>query len=224
MSERDAYLELREAIVSGRYMPNERLVEADLCGGFSLGRAAVRTALVRLEQEGLVVRERHRGAKVRPVSLEEAVEIVEARAALESLAARRAAESASDAQVEELRGIVGRMQTLYERGDLLAVSEQNARLHRRLLELSGHETAARLCATLASQTVRHQFRTILAPGRPERSLEEHTAIVEAVAAHDPRGAETAMRRHLSGVADALRRRAASGDPPSRGAGGEMVPA
>jgi DNA-binding GntR family transcriptional regulator len=168
----------------------------------------VRTTLVRLEQEGLVVREPNRGAKVRRVTIEEASEILEVRARLESLAARHAAQRATESDAAELRGVLAEMRGLLDDGDLAGVSEANARLHRRLLEISRHATAQRLCASLSSQTVRHQFRTILAPGRPERSFGEHTAIIDAVAAGDPDAAENAMRRHLAGVAVALRERAA----------------
>jgi DNA-binding FadR family transcriptional regulator len=102
------------------------------------------------------------------------------------------------------------MRTMRERGDLMAVSERNAALHRRILEISGHDTVRRLSGMLISQIVRFQYRTVLLPGRPERSLREHTAIVDAIAAGDAEGAERAMRRHLSHVADALRARAESG--------------
>ena len=67
------YAALREAIVRGDIAPNARLVEADLSTDYEMSRGAVRTALIRLEQEGLVVREPHKGARVRQVSDEEAV-------------------------------------------------------------------------------------------------------------------------------------------------------
>ena len=51
--------------------------------------------------------------------------------------------------------------------------------------------------------VRYQFRTILIPGRPGQSIEEHTAIVDALTAGQPEAAERAMRRHLNQVAKAL---------------------
>ena len=86
----------------------------------------------------------------------------------------------------------------------MAVSNANARLHVRILELSNHATARRLSETLTSQLVRFQFRTVLLPGRAQRSYAEHTEIVEAIAAHDPEAAEAAMRCHLSRVAEALR--------------------
>jgi DNA-binding GntR family transcriptional regulator len=199
----DGYAELREAIISGRLQPNERLVEAELSRELSVGRAAVRTVLARLQQEGLVEHERHRGARVRLVGEREAVEILEARAVLEGLAARHAAERADAAAVQSLEAIIEEMRSRLAAGDLLGASDQNAMLHGRLLEISEHPTAARLISGLRSQLVRFQYRTILLPGRSEHSLGEHEAIVEAVARHDAKGAETAMRTHLSHVAEAL---------------------
>ena len=209
----DAYETLRDGIVAGELAPNQHLVEQELAERYAVSRATVRTALVRLEQDGLVVRERNRGARVRLVSEREAIEILEARAALESIAARYAALKATDDDIAELRGITGEMQRLHELGDLLAMSDCNARLHRRILELSGHETVRRLTAMLNSQMVRFQYRTVLAPGRPQRSLAEHGAIVDAIAAHDGAAAEEAMRTHLSHVARALHERAERGEAP-----------
>jgi len=214
----DGYEELRKAIVSGELLPGERLLEEDLSARLGLGRAAVRTALVRLEHDGLVQRERHRGATVRRVSESEAVEILEARAALEGLAARHAARKADDAAIRELRGIIAEMRDLRERGDLLGVSNANARLHAAILEVSGHQTAKRLSQTLSSQLVRFQYRTVLLPGRSEHSYAEHTRIVEAIAGHDPDAAEQAMRRHLSHVAEALRTHGAGTAPTAAAAG------
>jgi len=195
---------LRDAIVRGDLAPNSRLVEADLSRDFSMSRGAVRTALVRLEQEGLVTREPNRGARVRHIGDDEAVEIVQARAALEGLAAAEAARRIDARGAKRLEKALERHTKLIGAGDLLAASDANAALHELVLELSGHTTAQQLIRTLKSQTVRFQFRTILAPGRPSASNAEHTAIVEAVVAGKPRQAEKAMRDHLFKVADTLR--------------------
>jgi DNA-binding GntR family transcriptional regulator len=199
----DGYLQLREAIVRGRLTPNQRLVEAEMSSEFGMPRAAVRTALVRLEHEGLVERKPHRGARVRLVSEAEAVEILEARAALEGLAARQAAVNLSPAGATELREILERQRAALARQDLLGASDVNAELHAKIVELSGHATAQRLIRALNSQMVRFQFRTILIPGRPTQSIEEHTAIVDALTGGQPEVAERAMRRHLNQVAKAL---------------------
>jgi DNA-binding GntR family transcriptional regulator len=198
---------LRAAIVSGRLQPNERLVESDLTRTLGVGRSAVRTALARLEQEGLVEHQRNRGARVRLIGEREAAEILEVRAVLEGLVARHAAMRADEGDADDLRSILAEMRRLLDRGDLLGASDENAVLHRRLLEIAEHGTAARLISTLKSQLVRFQYRTILLPGRSERSFAEHKAIVDAVANRDPEGAERAMRTHLSHVAQALAQRA-----------------
>jgi DNA-binding GntR family transcriptional regulator len=196
---------LREAIVRGDIAPDARLVESDVSATFEMSRATVRNALIRLEQEGLVIREPHRGARVRKVSDEEAVEILQARAVLEGLAVRHAAERIDDAGVARVQACLARQRELLELGDLLGASDANEDLHAALLELSGHGTALRLIHALSSQTVRYQYRTILIPGRPAASVEEHTAIVEAVVAGRPEEAEDAMRRHLFNVANAMQR-------------------
>ena len=88
------------------------------------------------------------------------------------------------------------MRSLLDAGDLFGVSDLNATLHGRLLEIADNETVARLVATLSSQLVRFQYRTILLPGRAEQSHAEHRAIVDAVARGDSDAAEQAVRDHL----------------------------
>jgi DNA-binding GntR family transcriptional regulator len=205
VSTNSSYEALREAIVRGDIAPEARLVESDISTTFEMSRGAVRTALIRLEQERLVVREPHRGARVRRVSDEEAVEILQARAVLEGLAVRQTAERIDDEGSERLEACLARQRELLELGDLLGASDANADLHATLLELSGHGTALRLIRALNSQSVRYQYRTILIPGRPAASVAEHAAIVDAVVAGRPEDAETAMRRHLFNVAETVQR-------------------
>ena len=204
LTDDECYTRLREAIMKEELLPNERLIEMDLAQSLGAGRAAIRTALARLEQEGLVQRERYRGARVRLISETEAIEILEVRAALESLAVRYAALNATPEDCDTLWTLLAEQRHRIDEGDLLGSSEVNARLHQTLLRLAHHTTATRLLDMLKPQNVRFQYRTILVPGRPESSHQEHRAIVEAVTNHDPDRAEQAMRLHLSRVAEALK--------------------
>lgn len=205
LSEEECYTRLRDDIRRGVLMPNQHLVEMDLASSLGAGRAAVRTALARLEQEGLVERERYRGARVRLISEDEAIEIMETRIALECIAVRHAAERGTREERAELRAIVERMETDYRTGDLLSYSEGNSKLHALLIRMARHSTVAKVLDTLNTQSVRFQYRTILAKGRPEHSLSEHKAIVEAVMRRDADEADQAMRRHLTGVLNTLLR-------------------
>ena len=205
----EGYERLYQAILRGEFQPNERLIEMDLAQQYGVDRAAIRTALARLEQDGLVEREPNRGARVRALSEEEAVETLEARAVLEGLAARYAARNATDADIADLRAIVGEMEAHLAEGDLLGISEGNTRLHSRLLQIANNKTVARLIERLHAQHIRSQFRLILVPGRPPRSVAEHRAIVEAVASREPDAAEAAMRSHLANTVETLRTLAGS---------------
>lgn len=195
---------IREAIIRGEFVPDQRLVEADLSARFSANRGAVRSALIQLTEEGLVERIQNRGARVRAVPLAEAVEICEVRMVLEGLCAAKAAERATGAEREELRAIGTRMTEAVAAGDVLGYSECNQELHRRVRQLSGQATAEAVLERLRAQSVRHQFRLSLIPGRPTVSLPEHLRIIEAVCSHDPEAAERAAREHLLSVIDALK--------------------
>src|SRR4051812_17447881 len=145
MSEPDAYAALHAAIVAGALSPGGRLIEEELAGRLGYSPGPVRGAILRPGPQGLVVRERNRGARVRRFTLEEAVEILEARAALESLAAGYAAERRSHEESRELVKLVEDMERLQAAGELLAMSERNAVMHRRILEISRHAVALDIC-------------------------------------------------------------------------------
>ena len=86
-----AYEAIREAILSGRFLPGQRLVADELAQEFGTSRMPIREALQRLENAGLVSITPHRGAVVSELSEQEIVEIYHIRAVLEGLAARLAA-------------------------------------------------------------------------------------------------------------------------------------
>src|SRR5487761_701702 len=120
-----AYRRLRQDIASGLFHPNERLVEATVATRLGVGRTAVRAALVRLDQEGLVALEPNRGARVRLISDREALEIEEVRATLEAMLCRRAATRATPADLRELRQVVVEMRQRVDKKDAIGYSDLN---------------------------------------------------------------------------------------------------
>jgi DNA-binding GntR family transcriptional regulator len=194
---------IRAAIAEGEFVSNQRLVEADLSERFGASRAAVRTALVQLSSEGLVERVQNRGARVRAVSLAEAIEITEVRMALEGLCAAKAAQRLTDDDRDRLREIGEAMRAAVTSGDLLGYSELNRRLHGLVRALAGQATAGAILERLRGQNVRHQFQLAMHPGRPAVSLPQHLEIIEALCAGDSDAAEAAMRRHIRSVIDTL---------------------
>ncbi|NLU76478.1 GntR family transcriptional regulator [Streptomyces sp. HNM0575] len=204
---------IREAIIRGEFVPNQRLVEADLSTQFDASRASVRAALLELTNEGLVERIQNRGARVRAVSLDEAVEISEVRMVLEGLCAAKAAQSVTAEEISELRSIGASMREAVDDRDVLGYSSLNQQLHRRVREIGGQRTASRLLERLRGQSVRHQFRLAMHPGRPSVSLPEHLAIIDGICTHDADAAEAAARAHLRSVIEALKEVGGAGLPP-----------
>jgi DNA-binding GntR family transcriptional regulator len=202
---------LRTALMNGDLGPGQRLVEAELAESYNVSRASLRAALIDLAAEGLVERIPNRGARVRVVSVAEAVAITECRMVLEGLCAAKAAERVTDEQIAVLTDLGDRMRRAVADGDPMTYSALNRELHRLVREYAAQPVASGLLDRLNGQLVRHQFRLALRAGRPQVSLQEHLAIIEAIALREPADAETAARAHLSSVIGALQQTDARAD-------------
>ncbi len=200
----DPLISIRNAILEGRIFPNERLVEENLAQQLSTSRTAIRLALAVLEQQGLVVRERNHGARVRQVSNNDAIEIMELRSVLESLAARHAALRATSTDITKLRSMVKTLESAGKDGDLTRFSTLNLEFHAEIIRIARHEHAAKLIKGLRAQIIVFQYRPIHAPGRIQQLNKEHRKLVAAIASRNGDAAEVAMRDHLDNAVDALR--------------------
>ncbi|MFF5563057.1 GntR family transcriptional regulator [Streptomyces sp. NPDC012623] len=194
---------IRAALAAGDMVPGQRLIEQELSESFGATRSAAREALQDLAAEGLVELIPRRGARIRVIPVEEAVQITECRASLEGLCARRAAERATELHHEQLLEIGAAMRAAVAGGELDTYSGLNRRLHDLVAEVGGQEVAKALLERLNGQMVRYQFRLALRPGRPTRSLPQHLAIIDAIVAGDPEAAEAAAKAHLASVIEEL---------------------
>ena len=133
-----AYQRLRDAIMNGVYLPNQRLIEAEVTLALGVSRTTLRAALIRLHEEGLVEIEVNRGARVRAFGLDEAVQILLVREVLEGLAAVLAIQNATEDDVAALRAVVDEMKDALSVDDVMRYSALNHRFHRIILEAAGH--------------------------------------------------------------------------------------
>jgi DNA-binding GntR family transcriptional regulator len=204
LSATDVAEAVRRGILAGDLVAGQRLVEAELTETLGASRGAVRAALIDLTHEGLVERIANRGARVRLVSVEEALQITEVRMAVEGLCGAKAAERISDDEIGELRELGDQMRGCVESGNVVDYSRLNQQLHESVIRIAAQPVAAEVIGRLRARNVRHQFRLAYRPGRPQVSLPQHLAIIEALAARDPEAAQAAVRAHISSVMDALR--------------------
>jgi DNA-binding GntR family transcriptional regulator len=203
-----AYQRLKDAIMNGVYMPNQRLIEADVTQALGVSRTTLRAALIRLHEEGLVEIEVNRGARVRAFSLDEAVEILLVREVLEGLAAVLAIEKATPDDIAELRAVVVEMEDALAADDVMRYAALNHRFHKIILDAADHEIVTRMLGSMRYPLIRYQFGSILVPGRRDQSLAEHQAILAALEAKDPVAIERAARLHVANVREAVHKHGA----------------
>ncbi|WP_063770691.1 GntR family transcriptional regulator [Streptacidiphilus carbonis] len=194
---------VRLAIAHGELLPGQHLVETDLAAMFGASRGAVRSALTVLGADGLIIRTPNRGARVRPISLAEAVEITELRAVIEGMCAAKAAQRATAQERADLRRLDDRMRAAVEAADSAAYSRLSESVHEKIRQLAAQAAAIDVLDRLRYRSVRYQFSVARLPGRPGQGAEEHSAIVHAVVAGKPDDAEREMRSHLQSVIGAL---------------------
>lgn len=182
----DAYHRIRRWIVEGHLRPGERLVEQRLAEDLELSRTPVREALRRLQSEGLVAFEPHRGARVRELTRAHIADLYELRGRLESMAAELAAARATP---EELVALAAADTAFADAvaaargGDLDAVRQVfhcNDVFHLTLLGAAHHEPLTQALVrsvdhTLVFQAFRHYDHHGMV-----RSVEFHSLITAAV--------------------------------------------
>ncbi|WP_328551149.1 MULTISPECIES: GntR family transcriptional regulator [unclassified Streptomyces] len=198
-----AYEGLRSLLLSGSIEPGTRLTEADLTRMFNVSRSTMRSALVRLTQEGYVSSEVNRGVRTRSFSPEEAADILEARETLESALAGKAAERATAEEIEDMRRTLRDMEEARSRGDQDAYSRGNRSFHQQI-KLAAHQTTlARAYDTLLYPLVMRQYRNLSVQHPRTGSIEEHQAIFLAIVTRNPDAAVAAMRHHVGSARRAL---------------------
>ena len=190
---------IRVAISRGDMPPGYRLVEAELAALTGVSRSAVRLTIDALVAEGLVERIQNKGARVRVVSLEEAIAITECRMPLEGLLARKAAERITATAADQMQAHLDAMAAAVDAGDVLKYSDLIQQLHGMVRDAARHPVAAALVGRLQAQLVRHQFQLSLRPGRPRVSLAGLAVVVDAVISRDADRAEAAAVAHVRSV-------------------------
>jgi DNA-binding GntR family transcriptional regulator len=198
-----AYQRLKQDIMSGAYSSGEQLVEAPLMRVLGVSRNTLRTVLVRLQRDGLVILEPNRGGRVRAFSLEEAHDLLRVREVLEGLTAALAATRATPEQHTRLGAIFSAMERALAKDDLTGYSVLNNQFHGYVLEVAGSPQAAALVDALHFPLVKLQFHPVLRHGRRAASLAEHRDLLRAIVARDADGAERAARSHIQHIRAAL---------------------
>lgn len=132
-------------------------------------------------------------------------ELFEIRRVLEGAAAEWAAQRASEEQIAEMLAVMERDRKLRSANppDITLINELDGQLHALLAASTANRMLVLLMAALLDASSLSRSQSLLIPHRIARSLEQHEAVIEAIAAHDPEAARTCMLEHLNDVEQAI---------------------
>lgn len=196
---------LRQMITRGILAPGERLKEVELAASMSVSRGPVREAISILERDGLIVSQRHRGARVITLTYEDIEEVYSLRLAIERLAMERCALRITTAQLTAMDHLIRRMKLPPDAGDNVDHVTLDLEFHDLVYEAADHGRLQRTWELLRSQvamfltarTDREEFRA--------STQEEHLELRQAIASRDVATAVTAIEKHIGWTLRQIRR-------------------
>lgn len=195
---------LRELISSGELAPGASLRQQELAERFEVSPTPIREAMRRLESEGLVTYDPHRGATVTVPDVDEIEENLLILSVLESLAGRLAVKKVSDAELSEIEGLHREVVACDPKDDRL--KDLNRAFHFRLYECAHSPTLLALMRLLW-----RSFPSGPQVGRPHAErVAQHARLLEALRKRDEDAVAAAIAEHTLGSVEHARRHSSTG--------------
>jgi len=194
---------VRERLVRGELGDGAQIRQDTLAAELGVSKIPLREALVRLEQEGLILNQANRGYFVQPLSSGQADEIFALRLSIEPGAAAYAATIASDAERTPARRAHEALEAAAA-GNLPAVAVSNREFHTALVRPGGRLLTTNLVERLAILAERYVVAHLKPAGRDARAHREHRGLVTAWLARDAGRVETLLAAHIRGTLEDLR--------------------
>lgn len=188
---------LQYLLVSGRFVPGERLKELDLIELLGTSRTTIREALRQLEADGLITMVPGRGPIVAMLTAQEVRDLYEVREVLELLALRLFSERASDAQVRQLRASLDSLEEAHLTGGPERILAAKQEFYHVLFSGSDNASLSTLAERLQVRVTRVRLASLSQPDRIAVGIAELLPVVEAITRRDATAAETAYRFHMN---------------------------
>ncbi|MGG3563903.1 GntR family transcriptional regulator [Neobacillus rhizosphaerae] len=189
---------IRQAILKGDFKPGERLKQADLADAMGVSRMPIREAFQKLEAEGLIKLEPHKGAVVKSIHVGDIEEIYALRAELEKMAVYQSIEHLTDEDIKQLTALVEQMELSEDVDEFI---NYNIEFHRLLIKRCTWERLNSFISTLWNG-LPQQTPHIL-NGQKDTSNIEHRSILNAVINKDKETAANLVSNHISRTGNML---------------------
>lgn len=197
----DLVRQLEDDILSGKLPPGVRLDEQELAGRFKVSRTPVREALWHLASSGLIQMRRHQGALVKQHTITELIEMFQVMAELEGLAARLAARRMTSEEMAQLRQAHDLCRKRIDENDHEGFFKANNEFHDLIFSAARSQFLIEEARSLRRRVNPYRHYITYQPGRMQKSVEQHEAIVRAIESGNSEEAHTVMREHVNMLAE-----------------------
>ena len=200
-----AYEQILDLILSGKVRPAEHLNERKLAELIGVSRTPIRDALLKLETEGLLVRNGRMGVQIKHMNIDEFLDALEVRTLLEPTMSRKAAGKISPSLLNELESLLQNALSQYDasgsgidRKDSRWIDD---RLHGLISEASGNSQLSLIIRNLRRKTQIFDLKNI--PERAIATCTEHLEIIDALRLSKGDRAADKMFIHLENIRDSI---------------------
>lgn len=196
-----AFNALKRDIMLGVLPAGAALTELDLAAHFECSQGTVREALLQLQEEGLVLRQGHKGTQVSECTEDEAVEMFRVRQQIECSGILRVVQAPSRTLLSDLRELLDEMMGAARRDDELELASADRDFHRRIFldaRLPALDPILHRCLV---HNHRFKISRSIAPRDLVATAQRHGAIIEAIESRDPVRADNALRHHIATIVD-----------------------
>lgn len=192
-----AYNYIRERILNLEFKPNMALRMEALAAAIDVSRTPVREALSRLSEAGLVVRDSGWGYTVRPITFKEAMDVYKVREALEIEAVREALPRMDEKTLEQLRGYLAMADSKLQQGRRTEFRKYTRRFYQAIARSTDNSCLISMLMTIEDRI--HLLGAMMADhsDRPQQSLTENYALLEALETKDEGATVAAVMAHVA---------------------------
>ena len=200
-----AYRRFKQALVTLSYKPGEYLNTAQVMNDLAMGRTPVNQAIHRLSNEGLLQIIPRKGVMVSPLSIDDALELIEVRLANEVLCMKLASQRVAAQDIAELEAINQQIEVASQQRDRDGMMLLDNQFHQRLANIAGNKMLMDILSVLHAQAQRFWASSLSKEGHMQEVIEEHRAIISALAAQNAQAAAEAAEVHILSFRNALLR-------------------
>ncbi|ALE97779.1 FCD domain-containing protein [Serratia marcescens] len=198
-----AYRRFKQALVTLSYKPGEYLNTAQVMNDLDMGRTPINQAIHRLANEGLLQVIPRKGVMVSPLSMDDALELIEVRLANEMLCMQLASQRITERQIATLTELNRQIEAASQERDRVRMMTLDHEFHQELAQIAGNNMLADILSVLHARAQRFWASTLSREGHMREVIDEHRAIIAALAAQDSAAAAEAAQAHILSFRSAL---------------------